>query len=80
MNVNACYYFKTGAVVGRATLLTGDAISLADLLVAPQVCFLTETPEWSVLNGAHENLVAWLTWVEARPMRFAFGCLHNRNP
>jgi glutathione S-transferase len=45
----------------------GDAISLADLLVAPQLGFFTQTPEWSVLGAPHRNLVAWLARMEARP-------------
>ena len=44
-----------------------DAISLADLLVAPQLGFFTQTPEWSVLGAPHENLVAWLARMEAHP-------------
>ena len=45
----------------------GDAISLADLLVAPQLGFLKQTPEWSALGAPHANIVAWLARMEARP-------------
>jgi glutathione S-transferase len=45
----------------------GDAVSLADLLVAPQISFFTQTPEWPVLGAPHKNLVAWLARMEARP-------------
>jgi glutathione S-transferase len=45
----------------------GDAISLADLLVAPQLSLFTLTPEWSALVAPHNNLVAWLARMEARP-------------
>jgi glutathione S-transferase len=45
----------------------GETISLADLMVAPQLGFFTQTPEWSVLGAPHQNLVAWLARMEARP-------------
>ena len=43
------------------------AVSLADLLVAPQIGFFTQTPEWAMLSAPHPNLVAWLARMEARP-------------
>jgi glutathione S-transferase len=46
---------------------TGDTLSLADLLVAPQLDFLRPTPEWSSLTAATPNLVRWLDLVTARP-------------
>jgi glutathione S-transferase len=45
----------------------GDAISLADLLLAPHVEFFSLTPEWATLGAPHANLVAWLARMEARP-------------
>ena len=45
----------------------GDAISLADLLVAPQLGLFSLTPEWPALVAPHKNLVAWLARMEARP-------------
>ncbi len=45
----------------------GDALSLADLHVAPQIDFFTLTPEWAELGLPHANLVAWLKRVLARP-------------
>jgi len=45
----------------------GDAISLADLMVAPAIGFFIETPEWAELGAPHQNLVAWLARMEARP-------------
>ena len=54
-------------LLGEQPYFAGDAISLADLLVAPQIGFFTQTPEWSVLGAPHANLVAWLARMEARP-------------
>jgi glutathione S-transferase len=36
-------------------------------LVAPQIEFFTQTPEWTVLGAPHKNLVAWLARMEAWP-------------
>ena len=54
-------------LLGEQPYFTGEAISLADLLVAPQLAFFTQTPEWSALGAPHKNLVAWLARMEARP-------------
>jgi glutathione S-transferase len=54
-------------LLGEQPWFAGEAISLADLLVAPQLGFFTQTPEWSVLGAPHKNLVAWLARMEARP-------------
>ena len=54
-------------LLGEQPYFAGEAISLADLLVAPQIGFFTQTPEWSVLGAPHANLVAWLARMEARP-------------
>ncbi len=39
---------------------TGEAASLADMLVAPQLDFLATTPEWTSLTTTAANLVPWL--------------------
>ena len=54
-------------LLGGQPFFAGDAISLADLLVAPQLAFFTQTPEWAVLGAPHKNLAAWLARMEARP-------------
>lgn len=54
-------------LLGERPWFSGEAISLADLLVAPQLAFFTQTPEWAVLGAPHANLVAWLARMEARP-------------
>lgn len=45
----------------------GDAISLADVLPAPQLDFMRATPEWTLLTRGRENLQAWLDRMNARP-------------
>ncbi len=54
-------------LLGGQPFFAGETMSLADLLVAPQLGFLSQTPEWSVLGAQHKNLVAWLARMEARP-------------
>ena len=47
--------------------MAGDTLSLADLLLAPQLSMLALAPEGAQLLREHENLSAWLARVEARP-------------
>jgi glutathione S-transferase len=47
--------------------IVGEQLSLADLHVAPQLGFLSMTPEWEKLAAPHANIVAWLARLEARP-------------
>jgi glutathione S-transferase len=54
-------------LLGEQPYFAGEEMSLADLLVGPQIGFFTQTPEWSVLGTPHANLVAWLARIEARP-------------
>jgi glutathione S-transferase len=54
-------------LLGDQPYFAGDAVSLADLLVAPQLTFFTQTPEWAVLGAPQANLVSWLARMEARP-------------
>jgi glutathione S-transferase len=54
-------------LLGQQPWFTGDTLSLADLHVAPQIGFFTQTPEWPALGVPHRNLVAWLARMEARP-------------
>jgi glutathione S-transferase len=53
--------------LGERPFITGNALSLADLMLAPQVEFFTQTPEWAVLGRPRPNLAAWLDRMEARP-------------
>ena len=46
---------------------TGDTLTLADLMLAPQLDFLQQTPEWELLTAGHPNLGQWLARMNARP-------------
>ena len=53
--------------LGERPYLAGEALSLADLLVAPQVDFLSATPEWTLLTTGNAVLRRWLERMNARP-------------
>jgi glutathione S-transferase len=60
-------FAELARLLGEQPYFAGETLTLADLLVAPQIGFLTQTPEWSVLGAPHPNLVGWLARMEARP-------------
>lgn len=45
----------------------GSGLSLADLMLAPQLDFLAEAPEWMALTEGRANLLAWLERMRSRP-------------
>jgi glutathione S-transferase len=54
-------------LLGEKPYFAGDALSLADLMLAPPVEFFAMIPEWSLLGAPHANLVAWLKRMQERP-------------
>jgi glutathione S-transferase len=54
-------------LLGEQAYFAGGAVSLADMLIAPQLDFLAGTPEWAVLTAKAPNLVAWLDRMNTRP-------------
>ena len=50
-------FTELARLLGEQRYFTGDAVSLADLLIAPQLAFFTQTPEWSVLSAPHANMI-----------------------
>lgn len=53
--------------LGDRTYFVGAAISLADVIIAPQLDFFRDTPEWDVLSKPHANLRGWADRMRARP-------------
>jgi glutathione S-transferase len=53
-------------VLGGKAYLTDEALTLADIVVAPQLDFLAQTPEWGPLTAKLPHLVAWLGRMNAR--------------
>ena len=54
-------------LLGGQSFFTGETMTLADLLVAPHLGLFSLAPEWPALVAPHDNLVAWLARMEARP-------------
>ena len=53
--------------LGDRPYFVGAHLTLADLLLAPQLEFLSQTPEWAGLTTRSPNLDAWLERMAARP-------------
>jgi glutathione S-transferase len=60
-------YGELSRLLGKQAYFVGDQITLADLMVAPQIDFFTGIPEWEPLTRDRPNLVAWLKRMNARP-------------
>ena len=58
---------ELSAQLGTQRHLAGDAFTLADAMIAPQMDFLAQTPEWELLTYGRTNLREWLARVSARP-------------
>jgi glutathione S-transferase len=59
-------FAELSRLLGCSSYLTGGQVTLADLLIAPQVDFLAQTPEWRPLTANAPNLVTWLDRMNAR--------------
>jgi glutathione S-transferase len=53
------------------SFFAGDSLSLADILLAPQLDYFEQTPEWQTLTAKHGNLHEWLARMQARPSMIA---------
>jgi glutathione S-transferase len=56
-----------GKALGDQAYFAGDALTLADVLLAPHFDFFAATPEWAALTARNTNLVSWLGRMSARP-------------
>ncbi|EJL34147.1 glutathione S-transferase [Caulobacter sp. AP07] len=54
-------------LLGDAPFLTGQALSLADLMLAPHLAWLAVTDEGRQMLGPHPALAAWIDRMNARP-------------
>jgi glutathione S-transferase len=53
--------------LGDKAFFVDESLSLADVILAPQLDFLRATPEWEPLTARHENLRVWLDRMNTRP-------------
>src|SRR5579885_272611 len=54
-------------LLGTSPYLAGQHVSLADIVVASQMDFIAQTPEWTPLTARRPNLPAWLARMFTRP-------------
>ncbi len=54
-------------LLGSKKYIADETPTLADLMIAPHLDFLAETPEWAALTASNPNLVAWLARMNERP-------------
>jgi len=59
-------FAELARLLGDKPYLASHELTLADLMVAPHLDFLAQTPEWAVLTKDRPNLVTWLTRMNAR--------------
>jgi glutathione S-transferase len=52
--------------LGEGTFFVGESITLADVLLAPQLDFFVATPEWEPLTANSPNIRQWLDGMNAR--------------
>jgi len=60
-------YDELSRLLGAQPYFAGEAISLADLMLAPAIEFFTIIPEWTALGAPHANLVSWMKRMQDRP-------------
>jgi len=53
-------FSELSRLLGHKAYFVGEQAMLADLLIAPQLDFLAQTPEWKQLTANAPNLVSWL--------------------
>jgi len=53
-------------LLGNKEYLAARTVTLADLIVAPHMDFLAQTPEWTTLTRGRTNLVEWLARMNER--------------
>lgn len=53
-------------LLAHKAYLASQSLTLADLIVAPQLDFLAHTPEWTTLTSGRTNLTEWLANMNER--------------
>jgi glutathione S-transferase len=60
-------FAELAQILGARPYFAGDALSLADIQLAPQIDFLMMTPEGQSIAAGHPGLTAWFDRMSARP-------------
>ena len=59
-------FAELSRLLGQKPYLASQGVTLADLMVAPHMDFLAQTPEWKVLTRGRSNLIEWLARMNER--------------
>jgi glutathione S-transferase len=54
-------------LLGDQAFMAGDALSIADVMLAPHLDFLADAPEGAPMFAAHPALAMWLDQMKSRP-------------
>jgi glutathione S-transferase len=54
-------------LLGAGPHFAGEQVTLAEMMLAPQLDFLAQSPEWTALTADLPNLVAWFERTISRP-------------
>jgi glutathione S-transferase len=57
---------ELGRLLGDKPYFAGDQISLAEMMLIPQMDFMSQAPEWIELTAALPNIVNWFERAVAR--------------
>jgi glutathione S-transferase len=60
-------FAELAQILGARPFFAGDALSLADIQLAPQIDFLMMTPEGQSIAAGHPGLTAWFDRMSGRP-------------
>jgi glutathione S-transferase len=58
---------ELGRLLGDKSYFGGDAVSLAEMMLIPQMDFMAQAPEWTELTAPLPNIVSWFERAGARP-------------
>lgn len=59
-------FAELAKLLGDKPFFVGEKLSLADLMIAPQLDFFVGTPEWTPLTQGIPKLAAWLSRINER--------------
>jgi glutathione S-transferase len=59
-------FAELSRLLGNKRYLASSQVTLADLMVAPHMDFLSQTPEWAPLTEGRSNLIDWLARMNDR--------------
>jgi len=59
-------FLELSRLLAKKTYLASHVMTLADLIVAPHMDFLSQTPEWAILTRGRANLLDWMARMKER--------------